>query len=132
MGVLVIDDDAAIRDMLADSLRDEGYQVATSEHGQAALGRLEAGPWLPRLILLDVMMPVMDGLTFARAIHAHPVYSSIPVVAMTAGRDLSGILQILPVVDAIPKPIHLERLLRVVAHYCPPPTPKPATFNEKT
>jgi CheY-like chemotaxis protein len=80
--VLVVDDDQDIRDLLSDALIAEGYSVVTARHGAEALERLR--PAGPALILLDLMMPVMDGLAFLAAKNADPVARDIPVIAMTA------------------------------------------------
>ena len=62
--VLVVEDDQDLRDMLADVLTDEGFDVRTAAHGELALAMLEQ--WRPHVILLDLNMPVMDGWTFRR------------------------------------------------------------------
>ena len=60
--VLVIEDDEAIREILRTALADEGYEVIVARHGQSALMHMQR--WTPDLIVLDIMMPVMDGITF--------------------------------------------------------------------
>ena len=80
--VLVVDDDKDIRDLLSDALAAEGYSVLSARHGAEALERLHA--MHADVILLDLMMPVMDGLAFMDAKNADPVIRDIPVIAMTA------------------------------------------------
>src|SRR4051812_14163920 len=66
-GLLVIEDDTDHREVVRDVLEEEGYQVDTAAHGRAGLARLSSGP-PPDLILLDLMMPVMDGWEFMAAL----------------------------------------------------------------
>src|SRR5919199_5374278 len=80
--VLVVDDDPAIRDVLSDVLTMEGYTVATAENGQAGLEQLQRAR--PDLILLDLLMPGMDGWTFARQCRADPAGRDIPIVVLSA------------------------------------------------
>jgi len=80
--VLVVDDDADLREALADVLQESGYDVLTAEHGKAALAVLEGT--LPDVILLDLMMPVMDGPTFAVERKKNPRAAGIPVVLFSA------------------------------------------------
>lgn len=88
MRVLVADDDEAIRTLLSDMLRDEGYGVDQAADGSEALARLE-GDELPDLIVLDLMMPGVTGWDVLEALEESPRLASIPVVVLTAfdGRD---------------------------------------------
>src|SRR4051812_4093974 len=84
--VLVVEDDAAIRDELADVLRENGYDVLAAENGVDALGRLApGGP--PSLIVLDLMMPIMDGWGFRAEQLKLPAIAQIPIVVITGGND---------------------------------------------
>src|SRR6201986_1983716 len=81
------------REILADALRLEGYDVVCVEHGEAALRHLETGA-RPCVILLDLMMPVMDGWAFRRAMPENRRLADIPVVVMTAaGAERSGTIE---------------------------------------
>jgi CheY-like chemotaxis protein len=84
--VLVVDDDAEVRQLLRRMLESEGYAVVEAENGQVALARLHDGS--PSLILLDLMMPEMDGFEFVTELRRHEGWRAIPVVVITA-RDLS-------------------------------------------
>jgi CheY-like chemotaxis protein len=84
--VMVIEDDPAARELLVRLLHRVGWQVIEAENGKMALQRLEK--YQPDLILLDLMMPEMDGFEFIIHLRQHPVYSSTPVVVLTA-KDLS-------------------------------------------
>jgi CheY-like chemotaxis protein len=113
--VMVVDDDDDIRETLAGLLEDEGYQVAAFPTGQDALDALKGG-MEPRVILLDLMMPVMDGAEFRREQVADPTLASIPVILITAAglervqrSDYSEVLR---------KPLKIDRVLDVIAAYC--------------
>lgn len=83
--ILVIEDDASVRTLLSKALLARGYEVETSEDGLAALTRLEA--FQPDLIIVDIMMPRLDGMTFVRAIKGHRKTQPIPVIFLTAKND---------------------------------------------
>jgi CheY-like chemotaxis protein len=84
--VLVVDDDAGLRQLLRRMLEPEGYAVVEAENGRAALDRLREVS--PSVILLDLMMPEMDGFEFVAEFRAHEAGRAIPIVVITA-RDLS-------------------------------------------
>jgi GAF domain-containing protein/CheY-like chemotaxis protein len=84
--VLVVDDDAEVRQLLRRTLESEGFAIVEAENGRVALERLRGEP--PSLILLDLMMPEMDGFEFVAALRRHEGWRAIPVVVITA-RDLS-------------------------------------------
>src|SRR5262245_15369306 len=83
--VLVIEDDADTREAVSDFLEREGFEVEAVENGHLALESLRSRD-APRFILLDMMMPVMDGWSFRRQQRADPQLSSIPVIVVTAGQ----------------------------------------------
>ena len=114
--ILVVEDDTDLRDSLCDALEMESYQAVGVEHGQAALRHLRSGASLPCLILLDLMMPVMDGWTFRDAMLADPSLASIPVVVMTAvGRQ--GLASP-PAQQVLHTPLRMERLFQAVQAHC--------------
>lgn len=80
--ILVVDDDPDILDAICDILDVEGYAVARARHGEEALERVAESR--PDLILLDLMMPVMDGITFAHALRGRRIEPEIPVVVVSA------------------------------------------------
>ena len=82
--VLVVDDDLEIRDALTDILEDEQYSVTVAANGREALDLIENGS-TPDVILLDVMMPVMDGWHFLSARLAHPRLVEVPIIIISAG-----------------------------------------------
>jgi CheY-like chemotaxis protein len=105
-----VDDDQDIRETLGEALEHEGFSVLTARDGHEALAHLRAPAPLPDVILLDLMMPVMNGFELREVLRATPAFSTIPVVAITAGSD--G-----PSFDAqvvMRKPLALENLLAAI------------------
>ena len=84
--VLVIEDDATTREMLRRALEKDGWQVAEAQNGKVGLAKLDGG--VPALILLDLMMPEMDGFEFMEALRRRPDSQHIPVIVITA-KDLT-------------------------------------------
>ena len=118
--ILVVEDDLAIRETMVELLREEGYpRVTAARHGKEALTWLENAEELPGLILLDLMMPVMDGETFMASLQRHPKASlrNVPVAILTASRTRTNIPGATTWLD---KPIDIDRLLGLVASYCGP------------
>lgn len=108
--VLVVDDDAITRSTLREVLVTEGYAVIEAEHGKHALQMLSEHQ--PALILLDLVMPVMDGFTFAAHLKAHPQWSKLPVIVLTS-RELDP-------ADCRKLEGHVHNILQ--KHACPPQT----------
>ncbi|XXT22232.1 response regulator [Sorangium sp. So ce429] len=114
--ILVVDDDPDIRETLAELLQEEGYAVSSAAHGGEALSALRADP-RPGLILLDLMMPIMDGWQFRAEQKKDPELASIPVVIISAtGRD--EFVSSLGAAQFLKKPINLEQLLAAVEQHC--------------
>ena len=108
--VLVVEDDAAIRVSLRDALSEEGLRVRVACNGEEALGILaEFGP--AAVVLLDLMMPVMDGEQFRRHQLADPLLAAIPVVLMTASQVRAQHLQVAAVLR---KPFPIDELFAKV------------------
>jgi CheY-like chemotaxis protein len=113
--ILVIDDDLAILDMIAELLGYEGYQVVTCSSGSDAL--LRAKNQAPTLILLDLMMPEMSGWQVIAALRSTPQTRSIPVVLLSARRDLPTTAKELGIEHFLEKPFDLDELLQLVRQY---------------
>ncbi len=110
--ILVIEDDRAIRELLVELLRDEGYETRSAGNGAEGLDQIE---WPPDLILLDVMMPVMDGPTFrARQLELQAPLNEIPVILLTARRYGSPQIAAMHVNATVLKPFEDTSLLAVV------------------
>ena len=86
--VLIVDDDLDIREVLAETLVDRGFDVATAANGLDALAKLRALSVRPSVILLDLMMPIMDGYTFLEQRRLDPMIASIPLAIVTAGHGV--------------------------------------------
>lgn len=114
--LLLVDDDPGIRDALAELLTLEGLDVRTDADGAAALRRLAESPELPGAILLDLMMPVMDGFSFRAAQLADPRIAQIPVLVFTAG-IIDERVHRLQVAGYHRKPVDVERLLADLREY---------------
>ena len=111
--VLVVDDDADTRQGLCEILEDEGYRCEMADDGSEALGLLDDTPQRVDVVLLDLMMPRMDGWTVLRRMEADPKLRRVPVVVMSAGgaRALSS----LPAQQLrLAKPIDIDELLPVL------------------
>lgn len=115
--ILIVEDDLTIRETLGEILEDEGYHVVYAEHGQAALEHLREPP-VPALILLDLMMPVMNGWEFRARQLNDPQLSRIPIVVVSGVSNNAMRLNALQAADVLSKPIEIPRLLEVVSSYC--------------
>jgi PAS domain S-box-containing protein len=116
-GVMLVDDDAMIRESFAEVLADEGYRVVTAADGAEALRRLRTGA-LPRVIFLDLMMPAMDGPTFRAEQTRDPTLAAIPVVVMSAAGDVAKRSVALGAAETLRKPVRYEALLALVERFC--------------
>lgn len=117
-GILVVDDDYAIRIMLTEVLEDAGYQVMSAENGSQALALLRESPTPPSVILLDLMMPVMNGWVFCVEQQADAQLAPIPVVVLSARPSLQHEALMATVNEFLEKPVDIVRLLTVVDRYC--------------
>ena len=112
--VLVVDDDAAIGELVAAALGDEGYDVATAPDGAAALAA--AAAFVPDLIVLDLNMPLVDGREFARRYAAAgPPPPRAPILVLSAARDAAAWARRLPAAGFLGKPFDLDDLCTRVA-----------------
>jgi CheY-like chemotaxis protein len=107
--ILVVDDDPAIREFVGQALEDEGYDVRLAVNGQDALSTLLQ--WQADLIVLDLMMPTMDGWTFRDRQRELDRLADIPVIVMSAARNLVGQTDRLAPAAILSKPFDLDALL---------------------
>jgi CheY-like chemotaxis protein len=112
--ILIVEDDPDFRDALVVALRSEGYGVRTAGDGSEALAVLR-GPTPPSLVLLDLMMPVMDGFEFRVQQLQDPGIAAIPVIVFSSGGDLSEKTARLHVDACLKKPLDLGELLGLIA-----------------
>jgi CheY-like chemotaxis protein len=116
--VLVVDDNEDIRESLMNFLQDHGFSAAGAKNGRDALTKLSAAQPPPCLIILDMMMPIMDGWAFREAQLRDPGLAGIPVVIVSAYKDMLRMIEGLKVKDHLPKPLDLDALLDVVREHC--------------
>jgi len=108
--VLVVDDDAEIRQALAELLEDEEYAVLLAANGKEALDLIGRG-MRPDVILLDVMMPVMDGWHFLSARLRHPDLVEVPIIIISAGQEAEREAHKVGVFEVAKKPLHVDDLI---------------------
>jgi CheY-like chemotaxis protein len=116
--ILVVDDDRDSRDMLTYALESEGYGVVTAADGDEALRWLRTTPRKPRVILLDLIMPGMDGMQLRSELMRDPVLGAIPVIALSADPSAIVAARSLSFSGYLKKPLHLDALLGAVHAHC--------------
>jgi CheY-like chemotaxis protein len=113
--VLIVEDEPDVRRMLELLLKHEGYEVTTAANGAEALAAMRQE--MPCLVLLDIMMPVMDGWQFRRHQLANADIANVPVLCLTAVFDPNVVARELKI-RCLPKPVGFEQLLEEVAAAC--------------
>jgi CheY-like chemotaxis protein len=111
--ILIVDDDPDVLDTLRETFEFEGYHVTSARDGKEALMRLSAAARVPRVAIIDLLMPNMNGHELFRAMQNDPRLSDVVVIFCTAlpGTAPHGTI-------VMRKPISLERLVELVGHYC--------------
>jgi len=119
--VLIVDDDLDMLEVIELVLHDAGYTTRSALNGQLALDAVAVE--MPALIVLDMLMPVMNGWQFAHEFHARYGHAA-PIVVATAAEHIERRRNGLDVTDVLPKPFEVSDLLRLVARHVelPPPT----------
>lgn len=117
-GVLVVEDDPDMGSLLQMILADGGYEVALAFDGLEALARVEER--MPRVILLDMRMPVMNGWEFAREYQARYGRAAAPIVVVTAAEDARARADEIGADGWLEKPFEIEDVLRMVARFVAP------------
>jgi CheY-like chemotaxis protein len=111
--VLVVEDEKELREMMREALELNGYAVVTAEEGREALEKIESIEHVC-LVLLDLLMPGMNGWEFFMQMRARPEFASVPVVVHSSapGRAPAGVTRVFR------KPVLLDRLLAIVEEFC--------------
>ena len=134
--VLIVEDEPDIRELVVHHLKREGYQVSVAASGEEALRQVQASP--PDLVLLDLMMPAMNGLEVCRRLRQDPVTASLPIVMLTAkGDEVDRVLGLeLGADDYVVKPFSpkelLARVRAVLRRSLPAPGASPITLGALT
>lgn len=116
--ILVVDDDPEIRETVIEVLEDAGYEVVGARDGVEALAQLRDPEDRWCVVLLDLMMPNMDGRTFRQEQLQDPVISPIPVVIVSANSDVEEAAKELQVAAHVTKPLRLTELVTIVNRFC--------------
>lgn len=111
--VLVVEDNRDLQNLYKAAIRNEGFEPVLANDGLEALNLLKSSSVVPNLIILDLMMPVMDGWQFMEEFNRDPSINKIPVVVCSASKSNPP-----PNVKVMRKPVDLERLLEVLNSYC--------------
>jgi len=109
--VLIVEDEVTTRNVLIELLGKDGREIVTVGNGQEAMERLEQVP-RPRVILLDLMMPQMDGWEFLRRQSANPSIANIPTIVLSGSKLPAGAKH------QLSKPVDVDRLRALVDQYC--------------
>ena len=117
--VLVVDDDPDALDAITTILEDAGYDALRAANGRDALGQLGDHRGRCDLILLDLLMPVMNGWDFRRKQKETPAFADIPVLLMSAGAHMATVSGELNAAGYVTKPVEMSDLLEVVRQHCP-------------
>jgi CheY-like chemotaxis protein len=119
--VLVLEDDRDVAQTIGELIEDQGYRAIVVDNGREALAVLEHER--PCLMLIDVFMPIMNGIEFLRVVKARPSLADIPRVVMTAAND--HMIGVKEDVSVLYKPVDFDSLKRLLEKCCPPATKTP-------
>ena len=113
-GILLVEDDRDVREAIAEVLEEEGFQVSRARTGVDALEQLGKSHRLPAAIVLDLMMPLMDGWEFWSLQQSHYEWASIPVVVISADTNAKDKASALRPVACLRKPLDIDELLAIL------------------
>jgi CheY-like chemotaxis protein len=117
--ILIVDDDEDVREAVRTVLEYAGYRTAEAKDGREALAFVQGTEDKPALLLLDLMMPSMDGWQLRARLRSDSELAAIPIVIMTAHAGvLRAVSDVRPETPVLPKPLDVERLLQMAATYC--------------
>lgn len=114
--ILLVEDDVDLREEISAALDRAGYRVVSARHGGEAMTWLQFEPVKPAMILLDWMMPVVDGITFLTQLASNPRYARVPVIVISAVASTASIPR-LCVERVVAKPFRLRYLIDLVGSY---------------
>ncbi|MFP5384916.1 MAG: response regulator [Bacteriovoracia bacterium] len=114
--ILVVEDDTSIRELLVELLESEGYDVGSAVNGLEGLKSLQSEK-KPDLILIDLMMPVMDGYSFRTEQLKNPQWAEIPTVVMSAEANAKEKMKNFNITAFLSKPVELDTILKTVSRY---------------
>jgi DNA-binding response OmpR family regulator len=116
--ILIVEDDVDVRETLAEVLSEEGYDILAFAGGRAALEHLRSTTTRPGLILLDLMMPNMDGWEFREEQQRNDNLNDVPTVILSADGNVEQNMSSLRADGYLRKPIHIRTLLQLVESFC--------------
>jgi len=116
--ILIVDDDQGIRDALSELLEMEGYQVQLATNGEEGLQCLRTMDPEPSLVLLDLMMPAVDGLEFRHRQITENIRTHIPVVLMSADGQIEQKRMKSGITDHLRKPMDISQVMDIVERHC--------------
>jgi CheY-like chemotaxis protein len=123
--VLVVDDERMIRELVAEALREAGYRVETAANGADALQLMRAAP-PPHAIVLDLMMPRLDGTSFVQIMRLDPRLCTVPIVLVTAAYGAANAAERIGAQTCITKPFELDALIEAVTRVIDEPRSPPS------
>ncbi len=115
--LLVVEDDTTIRDLLTEVMLIEGYEIQLAANGLEALTILAS--WVPDLIILDLMMPVMDADAFREHQLAMPAVAEVPILVLSALNDLQDRAEAIGASAVVAKPFDIDTLVNAVRRLAP-------------
>lgn len=129
--VLVVDDEPTIREIIADALRESGFDVRSAANGAYALDLLRG--WVPQVIVLDLMMPRMDGVGFSESLRRNPRLAAIPLLLVTAAYAPHAAAERIGARATLTKPFELDDLVDLVVEFAgrPPAPPRRRSLADK-
>jgi CheY-like chemotaxis protein len=110
--ILIVDDDLPFAQFLDEALTSAGFVTRIAKHGAAAFLELEIAA--PDLMLVDIFMPVIDGITFCRLVRANPATRDTPIIVMSATPNLHQTIPV-QISGFLPKPLEIDALLSLIA-----------------
>jgi CheY-like chemotaxis protein len=125
--VLVVDDEPLLRELVADVLRESGFEVRSAANGIQALDLLSG--WVPEAIVLDLMMPRLDGIGFTDILLRHPRWAAIPVLLVTAAYAPHDAARRTGARAVLGKPFELDDLIDRVIELAGEPSPSPSDLS---